>query len=183
MALFGLTAPAAKLVGEMADAYRQRGPLMTRKKRRVYPHGGSKLVLMQYIDTDAFLGCNDQTGVKREGLAERVDSLITGVDANDGTEYDVDATYMHNLVSPNGKFWARRGQDGIYYAVSGAPGRIQLGGEVDADGNLTITLGTGDITISFGNACGTSYVEGQVLTVLWDASGFTVIDECCPPSS
>lgn len=169
MSLYGLTPAAAKLLGEMADGFRNVRPPMGRPKRRVYPSGGSGLLLAHYNDQDAYLGSNDQLGVKVEGL----------ITVN-GDQHEVDASRLHQIIVPNLPLWVKR-EGGIYYAVAGAPGLTVLDGTIDADGNLaTSVLGVGTITVSSGTLCGDSESEGQQVRALWTGSEFVNIEMCCP---
>lgn len=187
MALGGLTPAAGKLLGEMANEYRQLKPELGRRTRRVWPTGGAKLILMQYVSLDDFLGPTDATGVQIEGEAEIVDSLITGMGANDGTNYDVKATYLGTIIHPNAFFWARRGADGIYYAVAGGVSVVSgtmTGATTLAATSINATGGMINVTLTV--TCGNeTYVQGQVVFAIFayvnSAWGFHPFMSCCPP--
>jgi hypothetical protein len=181
-----------KVMAEVAAAirdFRQLPSARTRQRAR-YPvgAGGGKDVLMKYVipnGTDnKYLGPMDQNGVQVSGKAELVDGVISGVGANDGTQYDVDATYFRAVVAPDDYFWARKG-NAKYWAVAG--GVTYIDGLIDSDGRLAAEAGSSTIAVDIISRCGDEFIEGQSIAVIFryvaiDGGSFRVVDVCCPPT-
>ena len=180
--VYGLTGGAAKLLGEIGNKHRQVLPDEGRRARRVWPTRSAYLALMQYTDTDKYLGPMDQIGVKIVG---ECNVIGTPGSANLLTALDVSGAYIRAVIAPNDFFWGIHAGD-MCYAVSG--GVTFLDGLVTADSTLDTDEG---IEVAYSELCGSqgdNYAEGQKIGVIFrwtvaDGGSLVPITSCCPPGS
>lgn len=188
--LFGLTKPAAALVQEMADDFRQRLPDVGRRTRRVYPASGSRLVLCKYVGTTNALGPRNSNGIAYEGNVDVYDHLVTGTTAPSpiGTGTG-SGKYCKGIILPNQLFWARYAND-KYWAIDGAQ---CLKGTVAEDfaggvGDVTFYYDSGaTVDISCEDLCGdiitsgtTVVVNATFLSPVGSEITLYVVRTCCP---
>lgn len=149
--------------------YRSKNPAVT----------SAYLALMQYTDTDEFLGPMDITGVKITGTGNVIGTPGAGVTPETGR--DLDATYLASVIPPDGFFWGVDTGE-TCYAVCG--GLIFLQGLVTADGANTADIGVtggGTIEVEFAPLCSDNLFEGQTVGLIFAGASFIQIAACCPP--